>query len=601
LKVKALLEVRGKDPSRVRKGRVQAIMLLGMMAGLLFVAAYNAVEAEPQYYATNIAFASLLFGLLLLNRFGFVHLAGLFTVVLTGVGSFVLMSDELTAAFVTMPIPILIASYLLAPWAGFVVAAIMIVVAAVFDIATLSLLILLIVAIISYLFAESLERAYRESRYQALHDPLTDLPNRALFLDRLEQELVSAERAGRVVAVLFIDLDNFKVINDSLGHHLGDRLLVEVSRRLSNGLRPRDSAARFGGDEFTILLTNLWDAGGAVRVTKRLLEALHEPFVIGNHEVAVSASVGIALGNVDTARPSDLLRNADTALYRAKGTKGRYELFRPKMHTQNLKRLKLEEDLRQSIEWGGGFEVHYQPQVTLETRTIAEMEALVRWGHPRRGLVMPSEFIQVTEETGLIVPIGEQVLEEACRQASEWRDQNSRSPTITMCVNLSMRQLRDPDLVDKVERALRRAALDPNKLKLEITETAVMEDEQHVISVLRDLRSLGVRISLDDFGSGFSALNRVKNLPLDGLKIDRSFIDGLGEGTVNDAIVRLVVDFAHTLGLKVTAEGVENERQVASLTAMRCDLAQGFYFSRPLSSEAARVLVATNPPLRRMS
>ncbi|MEJ7816776.1 MAG: EAL domain-containing protein, partial [Rubrobacter sp.] len=298
---------------------------------------------------------------------------------------------------------------------------------------------------------------------------------------------------------------------------------------------------------------------------------------------------------------SDLLRNADTALYKAKGTKGRYELFRPRMHTQNLKRLKLEEDLRQSIEWGGGFEVHYQPQVTLDTRTTAEMEALVRWGHPRRGLVMPSEFIQVAEETGLIVPIGEQVLEEACRQAREWRDQNSHSPTITMCVNLSMRQLRDPDLVDKVEGALGRAALDANKLKLEITETAVMEDEQHVIGVLRDLRSLGVRISLDDFGNGYSSLNYVKNLPVDGLKIDRSFIDGLGEGTVNDAIVRLVVDFAHTLGLEVTAEGVENERQVASLTAMRCDLAQGFYFSRPLSIEAARALVATNPPLRRMS
>jgi diguanylate cyclase (GGDEF)-like protein len=595
--LKSLLEIRSKHPTRRRKGRVLAIMLLGMLAGMVTVATYNAVYAQSQYYVINCVFVLLLLGLLVMNRLGFVYLAGLSTVAVTGIGSLVLISDQLSATFITMPIPILIASFLLAPWAGFIVAAIMITAAAVLGVATLGLLTLLIVAIISYLFADSLERAYRESRYQALHDPLTDLPNRALFLDRLEQELASAKLAGRTVAVLFVDLDNFKVINDSLGHHLGDRLLVGVSRRIRNSLRSQDSAARFGGDEFTILLANLRNAGAAVRVTERLLKTLREPFLIANHEVTVSASVGIALGNGDTALPSDLLRNADTALYRAKATKGQYEVFRPSMHTRTVKRLELEEDLRRAIE-RGGFEVHYQPQVTLDTRTIAEMEALVRWGHPRRGLVMPSEFIQVTEETGLIVPIGERVLEEACRRAREWRHQNGHSSRITMCVNLSMKQLQDPDLVDKVEGSLRRAALDADELKLEITETMVMEDEQHVIGVLRDLSALGVRISLDDFGSGYSSLNYVKDLPVDDLKIDKSFIDGLGEDAVNDAIVRLIVDFAHTLGLKVTAEGVENERQVASLAAMGCDQAQGFYFSKPLPSETAGKLVTTNPSWR---
>jgi diguanylate cyclase (GGDEF)-like protein len=594
MNLNALLEVRNRYPSRRRKGRVLAIMLYGMLAGILIVSIYNAFYAQSQYYVVNSIFVLLLLVLLVLNRLGFVYLAGLSTVALTGVGSFVLVGDQLSAAFITMPIPILIASSLLAPWAGFIVAVIMIAAAAVLHVATLGLLTLMIVAIISYLFAESLERAYRESRYQAMHDPLTDLPNRSLFLDRLEQELAGAERAGRVVAVLFIDLDNFKVINDSLGHHLGDRLLVEVSWRLRSCLRSRDSAARFGGDEFTILLANLWDDAAAVRITQRLLETLSEPFIIAEHEVTVSASVGIALGQGDSPGPSDLLRNADTALYQAKGTKGRYEVFRPSMHTRTLKRLKLEEDLRRTIE-RGDFKVYYQPQVTLETSTITEMEALVRWEHPSRGLVMPSEFIQVAEETGLIVPIGELVLEEACRRATEWPHQNGHDPRITMCVNLSMRQLQDPGLVDKVGRTLRRAALDPRQLKLEITETMVMEDEQHVIGVLGDLSSLGVRISLDDFGSGFSSLNYVKDLPVDDLKIDKSFIDDLGEGAVNDSIVRLIVDFAHTLGLKVTAEGVENERQVTSLTAMNCDLAQGFYFSKPLPGEAAEALVATNP------
>jgi GGDEF domain-containing protein len=272
--MKTLLEVRRKDPYLQSKGRVLAIMLLGMMAGMLTVAIFNAVTGQPQYHLVNGAFSLLLIGLFVLNRLGFVYLAGLSAVVLTGVGACFLIDENLRATLVTMPISILIASFLLVPWAGFVVAVVLIAAAAILGIGSLSLLILLIVAIISYLFADSLERAYRESRHQALHDPLTDLPNRALFLDRLEQELASAERAGRVVGVLFIDLDNFKVINDSLGHHLGDRLIVDVSRRIRSYLRSRDSAARFGGDEFTILLANLWEASAADRVTERLLEAL---------------------------------------------------------------------------------------------------------------------------------------------------------------------------------------------------------------------------------------------------------------------------------------------------------------------------------------
>ena len=594
MKLKALIEVRSKEPYRRRKGRVLAIMLLGMMAGMLTVAAYNAVHTQSQYYVINSVFISLLIGLLVLNRLGFVYLAGLLTVALTVAGSLVLIDDQLSAAFITMPIPILIASSLLVPWAGFAVAAIMIAAAAVFDVATLGLLTLVIVAIISYLFADSLDRAYRESRYQALHDPLTDLPNRSLFLSRLEEALNGAGHNGRVVGVLFVDLDNFKVINDSLGHHLGDELLIEVSRRIRNCLRSGDTAARFGGDEFTILLETLREVDDAIRVTDRVLDVLHEPFTVGTHEVSVSASVGIALSNVDTAQPPDLLRNADMALYQAKRTKGRYEVFRAGMHTQTLRRLRLEEDLRRDID-RGSFEVHYQPQIMLSTGKIAGMEALVRWGNAERGLVMPSEFIHVAEETGLIVPIGEQVLEEACRQAKGWCERYETASKVALCVNLSMRQLQDPSLIDKIDKALLRTGFDANALKLEITETMVMEDEEHARSILRDLKALGVGISLDDFGRGYSSLNYAKDLPVDGLKIDKSFIDGLGGNAADGAIVRLILEIAHTLGRKDTAEGVENERQMESLRAMRCDMAQGFYFSEPLDSRAAEALMAKNP------
>ncbi len=594
MKLKALLEVRNNDLDLRRKGRVLAIMILGMVAGVAIVEIFNAVQGLSKYLFANSAFFLLLLGLFVLNRFGYVLLAALFTIVLTGVGSFLVTTEGQTAPFITMPIPVLIASFMFVSWAGFVVAAIMIGSAVVLGIKSLSLLIPMIVAVISYLFADSLDRAYRESRYQALHDSLTELPNRTLFLDRLEQSINRAGRTGQLVAVLYMDLDNFKVINDSLGHDLGDKLLIQVSQRLKSCLRDGDTVARFGGDEFTILLEDNAEVGGVIHITERLLRELREPFEIGKRQINISASTGIALGSTATAQPSDLLRNADMAMYQAKRTRGHYKVYQASMYAQALNRLRVEEDLRRAIE-RRDFEVYYQPKVLLSTSKIVEMEALVRWRNPNRGMVMPSEFIEVAEDTGLIFPIGEQVLEEACRQAQEWHARSGLPSRIRMCINLSVRQFQNPHLVDNVDRVLRRNRLGADNLELEITESTLMEDEQYAIDLLRDLRALGVQIAIDDFGKGYSSLNYVKNLPVTDLKIDKSFIDGLEKDMADAAIVRLIIDLAHTLGLRVTAEGVETKQQLARLIEMRCDLGQGFYFSKPLPGTAAGTLIATGP------
>jgi len=592
VKVKALLEVRNDDLDLRRKGRVLAVMLLGMMASVLIVEIFNAVQGGPQYFFINGAFFLVLLSVFVLNRSGFVLFAGLFTVVLTGIGSFLLIDENLRATFIAMPIPVLIASFMFVPWAGFVVATIMIGSAIILGIESLALLILTIVAVISYLFANSLDHAYRESRYQALHDSLTDLPNRTLFFDRLEQAVNRARRTGKLTAVVFMDLDNFKVINDSLGHDLGDKLLIQVSQRIYNCLRDGDTLARLGGDEFTILLEDITEVGDAIYVAERLLSELREPFKIGRRQISITSSTGIALSSEATEQPSDLLRNADVAMYQAKRSRGRYEVFQASMFSRALNRMRIEEDLRRDIE-RGVFEVYYQPKVLLSTGKIVEMEALVRWGSSNRGLVMPSEFIQVAEETGLIIPIGQQVLEQACRQAREWHARCVPSSRIRICVNLSVRQLQNPHLVDDIDRVLRRTGLGADNLQLEITESTLMETEKHAIDLLRDLRALGVQISIDDFGKGFSSLNYVKDLPITGLKIDKSFIDGLEKDTADAAIVSLIIDLAHTLGLEVTAEGVENEQQLARLIEMGCDLGQGFYFSKPLPSTAAGTLIVT--------
>jgi diguanylate cyclase (GGDEF)-like protein/PAS domain S-box-containing protein len=432
------------------------------------------------------------------------------------------------------------------------------------------------------------ERKQAEERlyHQAHHDLLTDLPNRQLFLERLGQALKrTGRRPGYKVALLFVDLDNFKVVNDSLGHEVGDMLLVRVGERLKRCLRPKDTLARFGGDEFVMLLENLSGPRDAVRVAERIIEELRSPFVLEGRELVLRASIGIALGDDRTKGPGELLKDADTAMYRAKEEVSGYRIFEPKMYEQALRRLKVENDMRRAVE-AGEFVVHYQPIVDLRTGEVWGSEALVRWEHPERGLLDPSQFVPVAEETGLIVPLGERVLEEACRRAVQWQRKRSGGVPPTVCVNLSARQLGHQDLADTVEGILRRTGLEGRCLCLDITETLYITVLEGNTKALSDLRRMGVRISIDDFGMGYSSLSYLKRLPADTLKIDRSFVAGLGEDAEDSAIVQMTIDLAHTLGMRIIAEGVESEEQAEQLKEMGCDLGQGYYFAEPLSPEA---------------
>ena len=561
-----------------------------MAAAVAALAVVNTAQGELRYNATNGVFMLLTLGLLVLNRFGFVRAAGLFTVVLSAAGALLLIGDNPAAAYLAMTLPILLASSLLVSWGGFVVSAMIIACAVVLDVANPSLLVLFVVAVISYLFADNLDRAIRESRYQAFHDPLTGLPNRTLFLDRLEQAIARADRNGERVAVLFSDVDNFKVVNDSLGHELGDELLVQLGRRMRDGLRPGDTAARLGGDEFVILLEGVVDASDAVRAAERIAQNLRAPFDLGGHEITVTTSTGIALNSAARMHPADLLRDADMAMYQAKRNRVSYRVFHSSMNARALKRLELEGDLRQAIE-RNDFEVYYQPKVLLGTCRIVGVEALVRWGSPERGLVMPSEFIPLAEETGLIVPIGTHVLEKACRQVKEWHELSGFPPGLKMSVNLSVRQFQDPDLIGSIGRILQQTALKAEIIQLEITESTLMDNGRRAIDTLGKLKALGVEVSIDDFGKGYSSLTYLKDLPADSLKIDKSFVDGLEKDGSDAAIVRLIIELAHTLGLEVTAEGVESAGQLARLLEMGCDLGQGYYFSRPLPGEEAGTLI----------
>jgi diguanylate cyclase (GGDEF)-like protein/PAS domain S-box-containing protein len=421
------------------------------------------------------------------------------------------------------------------------------------------------------------KRMEEQLQQQALRDPLTGLPNRQLLVDHLGRALERTGRKRRKAAVLFMDLDGFKVVNDSLGHEAGDLLLAAVAERLQRCLRPEDTLARLGGDEFVALLQDVGAPDEAIRVARRIADELRSPFSIEERELFVTTSIGVALGTARATSPEDLLRAADIAMYRAKEEGVAYRMFDPEMHKWAVRRLEVENDVRRAVE-AGEFVVHYQPIVDLETGEMWGLEALLRWDHPERGLLKPWAFMPVLEETGLVVPVGERVLEEACRQARAWQD-DPRVPPSMLAVNLSAVQLQRSDVARSVERTLRKTGLEARRLSLDVTETAYISVLEDKTVALERLKRLGVRLAIDDFGVGYSSLSYLKRLPADFLKIDRSFVRGLGEDVEDTAIVGMVIDLAHVLGMKVVAEGVESAQHEEQLKEMGCDLAQGFYFA----------------------
>jgi diguanylate cyclase (GGDEF)-like protein/PAS domain S-box-containing protein len=424
-----------------------------------------------------------------------------------------------------------------------------------------------------------------ELRRQALHDTLTTLPNRSLFHDRVVHALSRAARRQGDVAVLFLDLDDFKMVNDSLGHPSGDDLLIAVAARLLTTLKSGDTLARFGGDEFAVLLEDGDVAHAAEAVAQRMQDALREPFRVGEEDVPVHVSIGIAVGRAGVDTPSGLLRNADLAMYVAKRNgKARFERFVPEMHEQAIRRLEVASELRGAID-NGQLVVFYQPIVAVATGLTLGAEALVRWNHPSRGLIPPNDFIPVAETTGLVIPLGRWVLDEACRQTRAWQQAGLVDDAFYISVNLSARHLRDTSVVDDVVHALDTSGMTASALLIEVTETGLVEDLDPAGTVLHDLKALGVRLAIDDFGTGYSSLGRLGTFPLDVVKIDKSFIDRLGGHADGDAMVRAVVDLSHTLGMMTVAEGVEDPDQARALSRLGCSVAQGFLFARPMPAD----------------
>jgi diguanylate cyclase (GGDEF)-like protein/PAS domain S-box-containing protein len=445
------------------------------------------------------------------------------------------------------------------------------------------------------ILADALQQRATEDdiRYQGLHDPLTGLPNRVLFMDRLGHTL---SRPGAEVAVVLLDIDNFKLVNDSLGHSAGDELLREIAPRLQGALRPGDTIARLGGDEFVVLLEQIPNERAAAGIAERIVAAFELPFALGAGEHFAKASLGIVLACDSDHQPASLVRDADAAMYQAKSRgRGRFEVFDRAMRMRSVARLSLENDLRRALE-REELCIHYQPIVSLPDGSIVSVEALLRWQHPYRGLVRPDEFIPVAEESGLIEPIGSWVLEAACSQAAQWHAARPDTRPLGIAVNLSVRQLTQHDLEATVAKALESTGIEPSSVCLEITESVLLDEPASVSETIRRVARLGVRFVLDDFGTGYSSLAYLTQLPIDGLKVDRSFVVALGSEERSTAITTAIVRMAQALGVEVTAEGVETERQLAELRSLQCELVQGFHFYRPLTAEALTPLLEPTGP-----